>query len=146
MKTICLMSALLFAANALAKITLPSIWGNDMVVQQKSEIHFRGKASANKPVTIVASWSEKVTRTRSDASGHWAATLSTPSAGGPFSISFSDGETLELKDILVGEVWFCSGQSNMEMPVKGFRGQPGFRFSALHCVGSCGASFTFIYR
>lgn len=126
LKLICLLTVLLFTVSAQAKITLPSIWGNDMVLQQKSEICFKGKASANKLVTIVASWSEKMTRTKSDASGYWTATLSTPSAGGPFTISFSDGEKLELKNILVGEVWFCSGQSNMEMPVKGFRGQPVF--------------------
>ncbi|OJU51802.1 MAG: sialate O-acetylesterase [Bacteroidales bacterium 45-6] len=126
LKARCLLATLLFAVAAQAKIALPSIWGNDMVVQQKSEIHFRGKSSASKPVTIAASWSEKVIHTKSDASGHWTATLSTPSAGGPYTLSFSDGELLELKNVLVGEVWFCSGQSNMEMPVKGFRGQPVF--------------------
>jgi len=118
------MAGLLVAAVTQAKITLPSIWGNDMVVQQKSEIHFRGKASVNKPVTVKASWSNLPVRTKSDASGRWEAAVATPAAGGPYTITFSDGETLELKNVLVGEVWFCSGQSNMEMPVKGFRGQP----------------------
>jgi sialate O-acetylesterase len=50
--------------------------------------------------------------------------LTTPAAGGPFSITFNDGQKLTLIDVLIGEVWLCSGQSNMEMPVKGFNNQP----------------------
>ncbi len=121
-----MIAGLLIAGFAQAKIILPSIWGDNMVVQQQSEIRFHGKAIAGKPVTIKASWSDNTIRTKSNATGHWSATVPTPAAGGPFSISISDGELLELKNILVGEVWFCSGQSNMEMPVKGFRGQPVF--------------------
>lgn len=117
---------LIVASFVQAKIILPSIWGDNMVVQQRSEMHLHGKALADKVIRIKASWSEKVVRTKSDDAGRWAAALPTPSAGGPFSIAISDGELLELKNILVGEVWFCSGQSNMEMPVKGFRGQPVF--------------------
>ncbi|MFR8322940.1 MAG: sialate O-acetylesterase [Bacteroides thetaiotaomicron] len=59
-----------------------------------------------------------------DRNGQWTLALPTPEAGGPYTITFSDGEELTLKISLIGEVWFCSGQSNMEMPVKGFRGQP----------------------
>lgn len=121
-----IIACLLITSIAQAKITLPSIWGDDMVLQQQSEVHFHGKAAAGKLVTLNASWSKSSIKTKSDASGHWNAAIRTPVAGGPFSISISDGETLELKNILVGEVWFCSGQSNMEMPVKGFRGQPVF--------------------
>lgn len=50
--------------------------------------------------------------------------ISTPVAGGPYEITFNDGELLTLKNILIGEVWFCSGQSNMEMPMSGFDRQP----------------------
>ena len=60
--------------------------------------------------------------------------MQTPSAGGPFTITISDGEPVILTNILIGEVWLCSGQSNMEMPVKGFRGQP--------VKGSCDAIAT----
>ena len=68
----------------------------------------------------------KKIQTNVDAKGEWKLSLQTPVAGGPYSITFSDGEDLTLQNILIGEVWFCSGQSNMEMPVKGFRGQPVF--------------------
>lgn len=73
-----------------------------------------------------ASWNNKKIQTNVDAKGEWKLSLQTPVAGGPYSITFSDGEDLTLQNILIGEVWFCSGQSNMEMPVKGFRGQPVF--------------------
>lgn len=125
-KYILLVGVLFFTATLQARIFLPAIWGDHMVVQQLSEIHFYGKAEATKPVVIKASWAKAVVKTTSDKTGKWEAVLKTPSAGGPFNISISDGETLVLKDVLVGEVWLCSGQSNMEMPVKGFRGQPVF--------------------
>lgn len=110
-----------------AKVTLTSIWGDNMVLQQQSEVIFSGTAEAGKSVQAVASWDNKKIRTKADADGNWSLAVQTPSAGKEaYTITFSDGEELTLQNILIGEVWFCSGQSNMEMPVKGFRGQPVF--------------------
>lgn len=114
----------LFSQVAAAKITLTSIWGDNMVLQQQSNVSFSGKATAGKRVTVIASWNQRKLTTISDSKGRWSINLPTPQAGGPYTIAFSDGEELRLKNILIGEVWFCSGQSNMEMPMKGFRGQP----------------------
>lgn len=61
---------------------------------------------------------------KSDHKGQWLAIVTTPDAGGPYEITISDGETLTLKNVLIGEVWFCCGQSNMEMPLRGFDRQP----------------------
>ena len=97
-----------------------------MVLQQQSEVTFSGTATSGKRVQATASWNNKKIQTNVDAKGEWKLSLQTPVAGGPYSITFSDGEDLTLQNILIGEVWFCSGQSNMEMPVKGFRGQPVF--------------------
>ena len=116
--------SLLFPLGMQAKVRLTSIWGDNMVLQQQSEVTFHGKASANSKITIEASWNHRKLTTRSDQHGNWNIQLPTPEAGGPYTITFSDGEALILKNILLGEVWFCSGQSNMEMPVRGFRGQP----------------------
>ena len=121
---ICGFISALFAEKMQAKVTLPTIWGNHMVLQQRAEVRFSGTAKSNRKVTITTSWDEKKTTTTTDKEGNWTATVATPAAGGPYSIVFSDGEELTLSDILIGEVWFCSGQSNMEMPVRGFRGQP----------------------
>ena len=116
----------LFFLKAEAKVTLTSIWGDNMVLQQQSEVTFYGKASPGKRVYVSASWNNRKISTVSNQDGRWELVLPTPEAGGPYTITFSDGEELMLKNILIGEVWFCSGQSNMEMPVKGFRGQPVF--------------------
>ncbi len=107
-----------------AKVILPSIFGDNMVMQQQSDVHIHGKATAGKNVSLSISWEKTKIITKSNRVGEWKAIIRTPSAGGPYNISISDGEVLVLKNILIGEVWFCSGQSNMEMPVKGFRGQP----------------------
>lgn len=102
-----------------AKISLPSIFGNNMVLQQKSKVALWGMAKTNAQVTITTSWDKKVYVISANGEGKWRLNVTTPSASGPFEISLNDGEKLILKDILIGEVWVCSGQSNMEMPLRG---------------------------
>lgn len=119
-----LLFAILFSFGINAKVTLPAHFGDGMVLQQKSSVPMHGTATAGAKVTINASWAKKAVVTTADANGTWSATLSTPAYGGPFTITVSDGKPLTLSNVLVGEVWVCAGQSNMEMPMKGFRGQP----------------------
>ena len=108
-----------------AKVTLPHIFGDNMVLQQQTDVKFWGTAAPSTKVTIRPSWDRKMTVTvTSDADGRWKAAVATPEAGGPYSVEISDGEKLVLENVLIGEVWFCSGQSNMEMPVRGFDCQP----------------------
>ena len=114
----------LFSTSAFAKITLPAVIASNMVLQQKTEVALWGRAKNLSNVTVTTSWNNKTYSVKSGADGNWKLYVKTASAGGPYSISFSDGEKLVLKDILIGEVWVCSGQSNMEMPVKGFKNQP----------------------
>jgi sialate O-acetylesterase len=117
----CNILLILIATTSLcsAKVTLPAIFGDHMVLQQKSNTAFWGKAKANTIVTAITSWNNKTYTVRANAEGKWKLSLTTPVAGGPFTISFNDGEKITLKDILIGEVWVCSGQSNMEMPLRG---------------------------
>ena len=111
--------------GASATIVLPKVLGSNMVLQQQSEVNLWGKAEPNKKVTVEVSWSDAKILTRSDAEGRWAVKVATPEASfTPQSITIGDGESLTLDNILIGEVWVCSGQSNMEMPVKGFHCQP----------------------
>ena len=116
----------LFAGSALqAKVTLPSVLSDNMVLQQQTDAALWGKAEPGKKVTVKTSWNKKTVSTTADPqTGKWIVRVATPAAGGPYEITISDGEKLTLKNVLIGEVWFCSGQSNMEMPVKGFNGQP----------------------
>ena len=109
--------------GASATIVLPKVLGSNMVLQQQSEVNLWGKAEPNRKVSVEASWSDAKILTRSDAEGRWAVKVATPEASfEPRSITISDGESLTLDNILIGEVWVCSGQSNMEMPVKGADG------------------------
>ena len=102
-----------------AKITLPSIINNNMVLQQQSNVALWGTATKKSKVIIVSSWNKKQYVTTTDAVGNWNVKVETPSAGGPYEISISDGEMILLNNVLIGEVWVCSGQSNMEMPLRG---------------------------
>lgn len=111
----CLLSTLLvFTFPVWSEVKLPSIYGDDMVLQQQSILKVTGTANSLSNIRIVTSWDEKVYHTMSDNYGGWSVKIETPSAGGPYDISFDDGEKLILKNILIGEVWVCSGQSNME--------------------------------
>ena len=120
-----LASLLIFSAlTSNAEITMPSFFSDNMVLQQESTVTFRGTAKPNAKVTINTGWNNKKVDTKSDNQGNWAADITTPSFGGPFDIVITDGTSKTLNDVYVGEVWLCSGQSNMEMPMRGFTGQP----------------------
>lgn len=108
-----------------AKIKLPALFSDNMMLQQKSNAPMWGWASTNANVTIKTSWNAKIYKLKADNLGKWKTELQTPSFGGPFTIEVSEGsEKVVVKNVLIGEVWLCSGQSNMEMPLKGFQGQP----------------------
>ena len=116
--------ALLLAVQLPARVKLPAVLGSNMVLQRNTEVNFWGEASPRSRVRVTASWDGRTHETRADASGRWALKLPTGEAGGPYTVTLSDGEPLVLDNVLVGEVWVCSGQSNMEMPVSGFMFQP----------------------
>ncbi len=104
-----------------AKVTLPSVFTDNMVLQQKADAPIWGKATAGKPVTVTTSWDNQKYTTTAMADGSWTVKVKTPAGGfTPYSISISDGKVLKLNNILIGEVWICSGQSNMEMPLSGW--------------------------
>lgn len=123
------LAALLFVCSALdAKVTLPSVISDNMVLQQNTEVALWGKAEPGKKVTIKVGWSKAKTVVTADAeTGKWSTRIATPAAsinGAAYDITISDGEAITLKNVLIGEVWYCSGQSNMEMPMKGYASQP----------------------
>ena len=107
-----------------AMVKPASLFTNHMVLQQQSNAAIWGWAKPNVKIKVTTSWNKQIYSVAADAEGKWKLKVVTPIAGGPYEISFFDGELLTLKDILIGEVWFCGGQSNMEMPMKGFKSQP----------------------
>jgi len=107
-----------------AEVKLPAIFGDNMVLQQQTDAAIWGVANPNKTVKITTSWNKKSYSAKADAEGKWKVKVQTPSAGGPFSITLSDGKSMTLNNVLIGEVWVCSGQSNMQMTMNGYRNQP----------------------
>ena len=105
-----------WAASPLyAEVKLPHVIGNHMVLQRDQPIPVWGWADADEAVTVELN-THKAT-TRADSDGKWNVRLPSMSAGGPFEMVVSGKNTIRLTDILIGEVWICSGQSNMEMGI-----------------------------
>lgn len=100
--------------NTQANVILPEIFGNHMVLQQNSEVKIWGWAKAGEPVHIKASWMDDTLKTKADPNSNWLINIKTPSAGGPYTIYIKGYNEILLEDVLIGEVWFASGQSNME--------------------------------
>ena len=107
-----------------SEIGLPAVVGDHMVLQQRSAVPLWGTARPGGLVKVTPSWDHRVYSVTAAVDGSWRVRIKTPVAGGPYTITLDDGKKLVLSDVLIGEVWICSGQSNMEMPVKGFMNQP----------------------
>ena len=124
-KRICIpLFFLVVAASSLyAKVELPSVIGDNMVLQQQTQVALWGRTTGKK-VVISPSWTRRKTVVVPKDDGKWFTRISTPEAGGPYTITLNDGEKLTIENVLIGEVWYCSGQSNMEMPMQGFKAQP----------------------
>lgn len=105
---------------ARAKVKLSPLFTDNAVMQQQTSAPIWGDAKPNSKVTVVTSWDNKKYKTTADAVGHFMLKVTTPKAGGPYEITISDGKPVVLHNILIGEVWICSGQSNMEMPMQGW--------------------------
>ena len=106
----------LFSVPFLAKadVTLPAIFGSHMVLQQKSEVTIWGWGKALEEVVVRGSWSADATKVTVSNQGKWKVKINTPEAGGPYTLTIKGYNTIVLEDVLIGEVWLCSGQSNME--------------------------------
>lgn len=116
---ISLLFILFFTKSNGQSILLPTILSDNMVLQQQSEISVWGKTAPGDEITVKSSWDGSVKTTISD-DGSWITKIKTPSAGGPYQLTIqSKDTTIIIKNVLIGEVWLCSGQSNMEMQLEG---------------------------
>ena len=107
-----------------AKVSLPPVFADNMVLQQQTDAAIWGKAAPGAKVVITTTWAKGKTVVNAGEDGKWFARVATPVAGGPYEITFNDGDKVTLKNVLIGEVWICSGQSNMYQPMKGYSAQP----------------------
>ena len=111
--------------NLNSQIELSNLFSDNMVLQQESNVNFWGKAQKNQELLIYTSWSGKIHKTTVNNDGNWKIKIKTPSAGGPFNIQITcNSETKTINNVLIGEVWLSSGQSNMEMTLSGNNREP----------------------
>ncbi len=105
----------LACSTAGAQTKLPVIFSDHMVLQQKMKIPVWGTSVPGRTVSVQFHQQRKTTRV--DAQGHWRVILNPVPAGGPYELVVWSSDTLRFRNVMVGEVWLCSGQSNMEMPL-----------------------------
>lgn len=115
--------AFMAITNVNAQIKLAAIFTDNMVLQQNQKVKIWGTAEAGEVIRIKASWN-KTAKTKANENGEWEASLKTPIAGnGTYQLTVaSKKDTVSLKNVLTGEVWFCSGQSNMKFNLSRSRG------------------------
>ena len=123
-----ILSFLIITAGSIqahAKLKLPAIIGDSMVLQQQTKAPIWGWANQGEKVIVKGTWPGATAATAiAGSDGKWMTKIQTPKAGGPYDVAITGSETMTLKGVLIGEVWICSGQSNMEMPVEGWPGNP----------------------
>ena len=107
------------AGAALAEVKLPAIIGDNMVLQQGKKVDIWGWAEPGEEFMVGVSWLSMKWQVKADKEGKWSFKMAAPEAGGPYEMSMKGKNTIQIKDIMVGEVWVCSGQSNMQMSVQG---------------------------
>lgn len=109
------MFVLLFCSvGCSAGIRLPAVLGSNMVLQQQSSVKLWGWSSPGEKITITTSWNNKTDTVKGSSDANWQVYVQTPAAGGPYTITFKGSNTIVLDNVMIGEVWVCSGQSNME--------------------------------
>lgn len=114
------------SAVVVAQVKLPAIFSDNMVLQQQTAVPVWGKAAPGARVTVKSGWDNKQYAATAATDSTWRVVVQTPAASkGSYQLTVAAGkERKVLKDVVMGEVWLCSGQSNMEMPMKGFPCQP----------------------
>ena len=109
-------------------IRLPALIGNNMVLQQNATIHVWGWADAGERVVVQASWLYAPVITTTSAAGNWKTIINTPKAGGPYKMTITGNDySIVIGNIMIGEVWICSGQSNMEFTLRGLGGWKNYK-------------------
>ncbi|WP_028979984.1 sialate O-acetylesterase [Sporocytophaga myxococcoides] len=113
--TLLVLFLLTIAPLAIAQIRLPAVFTSNMVIQRNNEIPFWGWAGPTQDIQIQLSWDTTIVQTKVSNTSLWKATIKTPSAGGPHTITIKAGsEKKIIENVMSGDVWLCSGQSNME--------------------------------
>jgi sialate O-acetylesterase len=106
----------LISLPILGQVRLPRLISDGMVLQRDAHVKIWGWASDHEEISVI--FNDSVYRTSANDKGEWTIVLSGLKAGGPFTMTVNASNSVTIKDIMIGDVWICSGQSNMELPVK----------------------------
>jgi len=121
-RLLCSLLFILLIKSMNGAVVLPSVISDHMVLQQFSWVYLWGRADPGESITVVTGWNNKSSSVKTDPSGHWVIRMFSGGPGGPYTITFTGTNKVEIRDVMVGEVWICSGQSNMEFTVKDLGG------------------------
>ena len=113
-KCLILFIALIKVQETFATLRLPTLFSDHMVIQQNQDAPFWGWSEPNATITISCSWDNEIHKVTATNKAKWNTTIKTPSAGGPYTITIAERNTIVLHYVMIGEVWLLSGQSNME--------------------------------
>lgn len=116
-KLLFFLTGLLITTVMMAQLKLPALISDNMVLQQQKQVALWGWASPGELITVMPSWNNKPITTMADKAGKWTITLTTIKAGGPYHILFKSRDSIIVNNVMLGEVWLASGQSNMEFPM-----------------------------
>lgn len=106
--------SLFISVHSFAGIRLPSIIASNMVLQQQSKTYLWGWSDPAEKIIVTTSWNNAIDSVVATRDAKWKIQITTPSAGGPYTITLKGSNTIVLENVMIGEVWVCSGQSNME--------------------------------
>lgn len=110
----CVLALWVYHSSLQAQIRLPAVIGDNMVLQQNSEAAVWGWGDPGAGIKVTGSWNNDTVKTKITNHAFWSVKLKTPAAGGPYTVHIKSGNELTIKNVMIGEVWICSGQSNME--------------------------------
>ncbi|MDE7127541.1 MAG: sialate O-acetylesterase [Bacteroidales bacterium] len=114
------MAGMVICTSLCAKVKMPAMFSDNMVLQRETSAPMWGTSDKGKTVKVKTSWDGRIYRACVQPDGRWSLSVETPKAGGPYIITVDDGDRTVFSNVMIGEVWLCSGQSNMEMPLNGW--------------------------
>jgi len=131
-----LLLAILFIKPGYCQVRLPALIADNMVLQRNSDVRIWGWAEPGEKVTVRAGWTVDKFESVTDASGEWSVIIPTTIAGGPYQILINGSNEVLIDNVLLGDIWICSGQSNMEYKINWMGGwkNPWFERDSLDIV------------
>jgi sialate O-acetylesterase len=116
LRLVIILTVLFASSLSSAEVRLPRLISHGMVMQRDTKVNVWGWASADEKITV--QFRDKVYSAVADEKGNWSITLPVMKAGGPYTMKVAGSNTIEINNILIGDVWICSGQSNMALPME----------------------------